>query len=141
TGLAARLAIMAAVATIFQAAHFLRHRPWDYHLPIKISFVVWALSAFVLQRLLRRDKTAELARVTWAVTDPVILTFVLCLLEDVGPTLVGYPVLIVASGLWFNMRLVMISTIGCILSYAALLAIRRDPTDTPHFPLIFMTAL
>src|SRR6185312_3228915 len=141
TGLAARLTIMAAVATIFQAAHFLKDQPWDYHLKIKIAFVVWATLAFVFQRLLRREKTAELARLAWAVTDPIILTYVLSQLEDVGPTLVGYPVLIVASGLWFNMRLVMISTIGCIVSYTVLVAIRRDPTDTPHFPLIFMTAL
>ncbi len=143
TGLAARLAIMAAVATIFQVAHYLLHRPWDYHLDIKITFVVWAILAFVFQHLLRREKTTELARLAWAVTDPVILTYVLYNLEDVGPgpTLVGYPVLIVASGLWFNMRLVLISTIGCIVSYATLVAIRWEPTETPHFPLIFVTAL
>jgi serine/threonine-protein kinase len=142
TGLAARLAIMAAVVTIFQVAHFLLHRPWDYHFEIKIAFVVWAVLAFIFQRLLRREKTAPLARLAWAVTDPVILTYVLYSLDDAGPTVVGYPVLIVASGLWFNMRLVMISTIGCIVSYAALVAIRGNPTtDMPYFPLIFVTAL
>ena len=141
TGLAARLAIMAAVATIFQVAHWLQHQPWDYHWKIKIAFVVWAVLAFVFQRLLRREKTAEFARLAWAVTDPVILTFVLCQLEDVGPNLVGYPVLIVASGLWFSMRLVMISTVACVVSYTTLIAIRQDPTNTPHYPLIFMTAL
>ncbi len=143
SGLAARLTIMAAVAAIFQTAHLLRNREWDYHIQIKIAFALWAFLAFVFQGLLRREKSAGFARLSWAVTDPLFLTFVLFHAEEIGPILVGYPVLISTSGLWFSVRLVVISTAGCILSYAALLAIKPCPvpTDEPHYPLIVVTAL
>jgi uncharacterized membrane protein YdbT with pleckstrin-like domain len=48
---------------------------------------------------------------------------------------------VAASGLWLNVRLVMVSTVGCILSYITLLWLRHEPTNQPHYPLIFVTAL
>jgi hypothetical protein len=141
TGLAARLAIMTAATTIVEVQHLLSHKPWTYHIEIKLTFAVWAILALIFQWLLRREKTAELARLAWAVSDPVLLTIVLKLADDIGPILVGYAVLVTASGLWFSVRLVVVSTIGCILSYAVLLIIRHEPTNQPHYPLIFMTAL
>lgn len=141
SGLAARLASMAAATTIVEGQHLLSRRPWTYHIEIKLTFAVWAVLSLIFQWLLRREKTAELARLAWAVTDPVLLLIVLYLAEDIGPILVGYPVLVAASGLWFSVRLVAVSTIGCIVSYAALLVMRHDPTDQPHYPLIFTASL
>ena len=141
TGLAARLAIMAAAIVIVEAEHLLSHRPWMYHIEIKLTFAAWAVLAFIFQWLLRRERTAELARLAWAVTDPLLLMVVLILADDIGPILVGYPVLVTASGLWLSVRLVLVSTVGCIVSYAALLLIRHDPTNQLHYPLIFVAAL
>lgn len=141
TGLAARLTIMAAATTIVQTEHILSHRPWWFHIEIKMTFAVWAVLALIFQWLLRRERTAELARLAWAVTDPLLLMVVLVLADDIGPILVGYPVLVAASGLWLSGRLVLVSTAGCILSYAVLLALRHEPTNQPHYPLIFITAL
>jgi serine/threonine-protein kinase len=141
TGLAARLAIMAVATTIVEVQHILSHRPWTYHIEIKLTFAAWAALAFIFQWLLRREKTAELARLAWAVTDPVLLMVVLLLADDIGPILVGYPVLVTASGLWLSGRLVLVSTVGCILSYAVLLVMRHEPTNQPHYPFIFVTAL
>lgn len=141
TGLAARLFIMAAAIVIVEAEHLWQHRPWKYHFEIKLTFAVWALLAFFFQGLLRREKTAELARLAWAVTDPVLLMIVLALADDVGPILVGYPVLVTASGLWLSGRLVLVSTVGCSVSYGALLLLRHEPTNQPHYPFIFVTAL
>lgn len=141
SGLAARLAIMAVVAVIMQAWHLIDGKPFGYHLNIKIAFGIWALMAFVFQWFLRREKTAEFARLAWAVTDPIFLTYVLRHADEIGPILVGYPVLITASGLWFSVRNVLVSTVGCIVCYVLLLLMRHDPTGEPHYPFIFITAL
>ena len=145
TGLVARLAIMGAATTIVEVQHLVSHKPWNYHLEIKLTFALWAILAFAFQWLLRREKTAQLARLAWAVTDPVLLMVVLSLADDIGPILVGYPVLVAASGLWFSTRLVVVSTVGCILSYGALLYLRLvfrgEHSVQPHYPLIFVMAL
>ncbi|HLI99303.1 MAG TPA: hypothetical protein VKT76_06280, partial [Bradyrhizobium sp.] len=141
TGLAARLAIMATAAAIVEVRYLVSERVWQHRLEIRLAFAVWALLAIVFQWLLRRPKTAGLARAAWAVTDPLLLAFVLSRSDDIGPILVGYPVLIVASGLWFESRLVLVSTAWCILSYLLLLFVRNEPTSQPHYPLIFVAAL
>ena len=166
SGLAARLAIMAVVAVIMQTRHLIAGFSWQYHLNIKIAFGIWAMLAFVFQWFLRREKTAEFARLAWAVTDPLILTYVLYNAEEIGrpeeigPILVGYPVLITASGLWFSVRNVIVSTIGCIVCYVTLLfllflkeesarrlqeesmrLLQEERIGQPHYPFIFVTAL
>jgi hypothetical protein len=50
-------------------------------------------------------------------------------------------VLIAASGLWFRERLVLVSTASCIVSYLGLLALRREPIELVHYPIIFVAAL
>jgi serine/threonine-protein kinase len=141
SGLAARLVIMMAALGLIEAEHLISRRPPTYHLSIKIAFVVWALLAVVFQWFLRRPKTANFARIAWAITDPLLLLFVLSQAEEIGPILVGYPVIIAAAGLWFSVRLVAMSTAACVLSYAWLLAIRHEPTEQPHYPLIFIMAM
>jgi len=85
SGLAARLAIMLAAMLLMEAEHLLSRRSWKYHLEIKIAFVGWALLAFVFQWFLRRPRTADFARIAWAITDPLLLLFVLSHAEEVGP--------------------------------------------------------
>jgi serine/threonine-protein kinase len=141
TGLASRLTIMFAALLVTQAEHIISDRDWNYHWKIKLAIVAWALLALVFQWFVRREKTAEVGRLGWAVTDPMFLLYVLMQAEQIETILVGYPVIIVASGLWFRERLVTVSTISCIVSYGVLLAVRREPIELVHYPVIFMTAL
>jgi serine/threonine-protein kinase len=141
TGLASRLAIMFVAILVTQAEHYFSHRDLSYHWDIKLAFASWALLAVIFQWFLRREKTAEFARLGWAVTDPLFLLYVLKQADEIETILVGYPVIIAASGLWFRERLVLVSTASCIASYGALLAIRREAISLVHYPVIFMTAL
>jgi hypothetical protein len=141
TGLASRLTIMFVAILVTQAEHFFSHRDLSYHWDIKLAFASWALLAVIFQWFLRREKTAEFARLGWAVTDPMFLLYVLKQADEIETILVGYPVIIAASGLWFRERLVLVSTVSCIVSYGALLALRREPISLVHYPVIFMTAL
>ncbi|HTI51825.1 MAG TPA: serine/threonine-protein kinase [Planctomycetaceae bacterium] len=141
-GLVARLAILAAAATIVEVQHLLSHRHWAYHIEIKLVFALWTVLAFFFQWLLRRPRTEELAKLAWAVTDPFLLMVVLSLAEDdIGPLMIGYPLILTASGLWFSVRLVVVSAIASAASFALLLYLRHEPTSQPHYPVIFATAL
>jgi hypothetical protein len=71
----------------------------------------------------------------------MFLLYVLKKADHVETILVGYPVIIVAAGLWFRERLVIVSTTSCIVSYSVLLALRHEPIELIHYPVIFMTAL
>lgn len=143
TGFAARLAIMAAAVGIVEVVYLVDEGPWPNRLGVRLAFALWALLAVALQWLLRQEKTAELARVAWAVTDPVLLFFILKISPDnIGPILIGYPVLIAASGLWFSERLVAVSTIACLMSFAVLFHMKaEDLTMQWQYPVIFMASL
>lgn len=142
TGLVARLAILGLVTMIVEFAHLLRGRHWAYHIEIKLVFAIWAALAFVFQALLRRPRTEALAKAAWAVSDPILLTIVLTLAEeDIGPLMIGYPLIVTAAGLWFNVRLVVVSVASNLASFAWLMYLRNDPTNEPHYPVIFGTAL
>jgi serine/threonine-protein kinase len=155
TGFAARLAIMVLAMGIVEISYLTNPGGNFPHLPgIRVSFAVWAALAFVFQSLLRREKTASLARYAWAITDPILLPIVVLQAPSyLGTILVGYPVLIIASGLWFKVRLVTVSTVASVLSYIALIFLRDrfahwhkplilGELRTPwHYPLIFIAAL
>ncbi len=83
-----------------------------------------------------------LMRAGWAAADAICFTGTLLISpEPIGPLLIGYPVLVVASGLWFEVGLVWFMTLICTLSYGVL-TINRFETGTPrHYPYIFAVAL
>lgn len=142
TGLVARVAILAAAVLIVEVQHLLSQRHWTYHIEIKLVFGLWAALAFAFQWVLRRPRTGELAKLAWAISDPILLMVVLTLAEDdIGTLMVGYPLILTASGLWFSLRLVAVSTVAGVLSFALLLLLRNEPTNQPHYPVIFATAL
>ena len=141
SGLASRFSIMLTAVFVTQAEHLLHDRPWSYHWKIKLAFIVWALLTFVFQRLLRRERTEPLARLGWALTDPFFLLYILMQAERMETLLIGYPVIIVTSGLWFRERLVYVSTASCLASYGVLLLIRRETIELVHYPIIFAWGL
>jgi serine/threonine-protein kinase len=142
TALAMRLGVLAAVAVIMQAGHHFAGRGWNYHLGIKIVMACWAGVAFVLQRCVNRPDWARHSRLAWILTDSAFLTTCLALAEgEIGPLLSGYSVLIVASGLWLQGRLVMFGTATNLVSFALLLWLKPQLSETAHYPGIFAAAL
>lgn len=98
----------------------------------------WAVSAFLFQRLQRSDQLATLSRFLWLAADAVFMTKMLVLAgSPVGPLLVVYPMLIAASGLFFQESLVLFMTSVSMMSYATFLWLRPEETIPWHYPLIF----
>jgi serine/threonine-protein kinase len=92
--------------------------PWG-HYRIQATLFLWALSALFFRFLWRRGWRSDRLRMLWSSADLGCLTLTLQLLDGAdGTLLVGYPLMIAASGLWFRVSLVWFTTglaVGCYL--------------------------
>jgi serine/threonine-protein kinase len=133
--LVSRLAGLGLMVVIAQINHHISPKPdVQLHWMIQAVLGLWALSALVFQMLLRSDSQSDRVRVLWSAADIVCLTIVTWLLEtktvdaETGNLvvevrtmlLVGYPLLIAASGLWWRVHLVWITTILAMGTFAGL---------------------
>jgi serine/threonine-protein kinase len=92
--------------------------------------------------MLDRPALAAFTRFAWSAADVVLLTALLWLADPPrGPLLVGYPLLIAASGLFFQVPLVWFTTTMSLASYAALLVLHPQEARPPHYALIFAATL
>jgi serine/threonine-protein kinase len=124
--LVARLGGLALIAMLTQY-NYAVHLPETgsgVHYIIQAVLGIWALASLVFQNLLRRGWPADRIRVLWSAADIACLTIEIKLLEQSRADailgqgvvrvetilLVGYPLLIAASGLWWRVQLVWITT-------------------------------
>lgn len=103
---------------------------------------LWGVSAFVFQKMLHHDHLADLTRFLWSGTEVVLLTLILAATQGpYGPLLVAYPALVTCSGLFFRVRLVLVTTVLSIVGVIALLTFRRDAApEHLHYTIIFLFA-
>jgi serine/threonine-protein kinase len=105
----------------------------------------WLFSTLVFRRLSRLEGRAERFRPAWIAVDVAVLTAMLRLLGAATSSLiVGYPLLIAASGLWHRVPLVWLTTAFSMLGYAALALDARSrgvAIDSNHHPNILLAAL
>ena len=84
------------------------------------------------------DRLAEIARYSWSAADAVLLTALIWLADPPrGPLLVGYPLLVAASGLFFRVRLVAFTTSFCLVTYVMLQFFVPEEARPRHYPYIF----
>lgn len=122
--LASRLAVFVLFYGVESINYYALHR-WgpDFHYPVTAVLATWVTLSFVFQRLMRRDEWQVTIPAAWAFVDAAALLNVLLLGDGrVSPLMIGYPLLIVAAGLWFRVRLVWLMTVLAIASYAVLVA-------------------
>lgn len=109
---------------------------------IELLLAGWALLSGGWQWLANRDRTEDLGKAGFLVTDVAIVTAFFPLASGPpGTLLVLFPLLIAASGLWFQTRLVWLTTAASILGTlfgAAVMPALRTPW---HYPLIVVTVL
>ncbi len=144
--LAARLGGLGVIAALTQFNHVVSPSPDpSVHLKVMTTLGVWMVASLVFQLALRYTRWPELIRMACAATDIVLLTVILNVLDAIHSALVvGYPLLIAASGLWFRVRLVWITTVLAMLAYWLLYqeaAARGAVTPMDQWPNIFVAAL
>ena len=110
--LVARLIGLGLIQVLAQVNYFTSPREFpQLHMQVTAALAVWALASVALQWIARRNRWQDSVRLAWASADVMMLTLILWLLGAAGSTMVvGYPLLVAASGLWFRVRLVWIAT-------------------------------
>jgi serine/threonine-protein kinase len=102
----------------------------------------WALTSLALQQGMHVPRWAVWARWAWALVDVVFFTVILYMAEPPrGPLLVGYPLVIAAAGLFFQVRFVAFATVISVVSYVALILVVPDEAVKPHFCILFAFGL
>jgi hypothetical protein len=98
------------------------------HLAITMICMSWLLMALGVQTLISIGRASDGLTVLWTIGDIVFLTAVLCVSTGPkGPMVIGYFLIIMLTGLRFNLRLVRVGTACAIAGYLFLLASVRWP--------------
>jgi serine/threonine-protein kinase len=140
--LALRLGGVAVAAVVLQIIWFTVGENLRYHFTNLVVLAVWAASAVAFRWLLGRSGANSWAPYAWLSADVTLLTTLLCLAPGpLGPLLVGYPLLIAASGLFSQVRLVWFTTALTLAAYLSLEWLRADPGPQPHYRYFFVAVL
>jgi eukaryotic-like serine/threonine-protein kinase len=131
--LVARLGGLFLVALIAQFNYQVLASNWDirHHYTIQGVLALWALSAVIFQMMTRAGWQSDRVRVLWSAADILFVTIEIKLFERVEyifpegdpvvrfvtTLLVGYPILVAASGLWWRVWLVWVTTGMAMLAY------------------------
>ena len=122
--LVARLIGLGAVEVLTQINYINSHqRDIRVHIGVSAALAAWMLTSIALQWLGRRDSWRNKATLAWAALDVGFLTLILWQLDAISSSMiVGYPLVVAASGLWFRVRLVWLTTALAEFGYGLILA-------------------
>lgn len=141
--LVSHLCGISATALIVTIAVISRGSDYKYYLARMLIFGIWAFASIVLQFLLKRPQWKDPICYTWAAIDIVLYTSLLLFADPPrGPLLVGYPMLICASALFYRRTFVIFMSSGCGLGFLTLVFLSSNPDfSKPDFVAIFLTGL
>lgn len=96
---------------------------------IKLPLLItWVVACVALQRLSRVYQYRAWVHLAWAASDIVIYTALMFVADKPrGLLMVGYPMMIAASGLFYRVRFVVFMTITCNLAMLLLVNFVDDP--------------
>ena len=139
--LASRLIGLSIVCGLTQVNYFLSLDPQIIlHAAITGVEVLWAVLSIALHRPAHDPRRARWARPAWIAADMACVTALLWMMEAALSSLVvGYPLLIAASGLWTRVRWVGLATALAVGGYLILL-ISAEPGPN-HHPNIIVAVL
>ncbi|MDG2382749.1 MAG: protein kinase [Pirellulaceae bacterium] len=128
--------------SILQLYYVFQGGDLNFHLKHELTFFAWFLLCFGLQKMLNHPKWANCTQYLWASVDLFMLTLILVMAHPpIGALLIGYPVLISASGLFARARLVAFTTVISIIAYSALMGLRSIQTVGVHYHLFHALGL
>jgi eukaryotic-like serine/threonine-protein kinase len=111
--------------------------PRPFHLKISCLLVLWMLIAIGCKIFLERGRWVLPARYLWGLSDSLLLLLFLLIGDGVlSPMLIGYPLLIVVSGLWYRVPFVWFMTGLSLLSYGVLTIVFYSG-EQPPLPISF----
>ncbi|MCC6416803.1 MAG: serine/threonine protein kinase [Gemmataceae bacterium] len=150
--LASRVMVLAACCVIIQT-NFSLGGAVDLGLHLKVMgvFTLWGAASVAFQCLLNRKEGLGWIPFAWSAADVGLLTSQLLLYRQAEPVhgvetpfLIGFPVLVATSGLWFRVPLVWFTAALSLLGHAALLlehARTVGAIHAPHQHVIFVVGV
>jgi serine/threonine-protein kinase len=115
---------------------------WSYHWQVCAPLLGWLIGCLVLQFVVRSERFRQPAHFLWSAMDVVFLTASLKSLDTpIAILMSSYLILICASSLFFQTRLVVFTTVLCILGSSLLLMLDPVASDPPHHALTFEAIL
>ncbi len=148
--LASRAVVLAVCCLIIQVNYHIGMRvaaniALDLHVKVMGLFALWGLVSVVFQQSLNRKERSSWVPFAWSVADVFVLTALLIVGQAADdPLLIGYPVLIATSGLWFRVPLVWFTAALCVVAYGVLLVnalVNGLVLAPPHHHVIFGVGL
>ncbi len=119
--LASRLGALGLFYVVETINYLAAEVKWDFHWKVSMLMGVWAAASIACQKIIDSRHWDISTRFAWGVLDSICLLAVLLVANGAAsPLIVGYPLLIVASGLWFRVRFVWFMTGLSLLSYGVL---------------------
>ncbi len=119
--LASRLATLTAFLGIDAVIYGRGDEEPGFCLEMAMLVAVWLTIAVVFQQFLKSGRWSFPARFVWGTLDSALLLAALLIADGAAsPLVIGYPLLIVASGLWFRVRFVWFMTALSLMSYGVL---------------------
>ncbi len=143
--LASRSVTLTICLVLVQVSAFFQTVPLALHLTVMGILAVWLGLSVICQAAMLRERWTEAVRFLWAAMDVILFTG-LIFVDDAlfNPVLIGYPLLIAASGLWFRVPLIWFTAAVAELSYVVLLAewfFRHGAFQGLHKHVMFMVGL
>ena len=132
-----------ATTMIVASAHIIRGEP-STQFPFRMGLLVaWFLTAFPLQRWVRWARWRDTACLSWATVDVIIYTTLVGFADSPSSMLlIGYPMLIVASSLFYRQRFVLYMTMLCIVGFLILARFASlGEISKPDYVAIFVCGL
>ncbi|MFG0335854.1 MAG: serine/threonine-protein kinase, partial [Maioricimonas sp. JB049] len=110
---------------------------------VLLALLLWLLVAVVLQKLQNRVTAPRLIPAAWCLADATFFTASVAFgaRQPIELLLIGYPALIVASGLWFQTRLVWLMTAASLVGFDFLLLTSLAPDTPRQYPWMYAAAL
>ncbi len=141
--LVSHLAAIGTVLAIVCTAIYVRGENTPNALMIVSLLSLWGASSVLLQRLSVIERHQDIVQWGWAALDVLIFTTLIYLAAPPrGLLLIGYPMTIAASGLFYRTRFVVFVTTLCILGFSFLWATVEDPMgNRPEFCIIYISGL
>jgi eukaryotic-like serine/threonine-protein kinase len=136
--LACHLAALVPAMVLIQVYHALAGTDLAFHLRVTGLLGLWIGGSIVWQMLLSRERLAQASRIGASLTDAALLTALFLQAEQTtnGMLIVVYALLIVASGLWFQVSIVWWTTLIVELAFAVL-TLNQPLLQTPWlYPLL-----
>ena len=138
----AHVSAIIAFLVILQMKYLISGDNLAYHMKHVSALCLWLSLSFALQKMLNNARLANVARFLWVTVDVVLLTLILVMADPPrGSLLIGYSILIAASGTLMRSRLVAYTTVTSVMGYGFMTWFVPDSRIETHYHLFFVLGL